>query len=108
MLSFVGPKRSSSASGPPDHDDESSRLSVESDFERCSFPGGVIVIVCLCHGVDEAEIEELIADGADSLPSVGKACGAGTDCGSCRGHIQDMIEEAAESPDRVRCRLRVA
>jgi bacterioferritin-associated ferredoxin len=66
------------------------------------------VIVCLCHGVDEIEIEDLVADGADSVPSIGRACGAGTDCGSCRGQIQEIIEAAADSPDRVRCRLRVA
>ncbi len=28
-----------------------------------------------------------------TVDDVGTACGAGTDCGSCRGMIEDMIEE---------------
>jgi bacterioferritin-associated ferredoxin len=27
---------------------------------------------------------------------VGSSCGAGTDCGACRGMIEDMIDEALE------------
>jgi len=67
------------------------------------------MIVCLCHGVDEREIEELVAQGADSLVSVGRACGAGTDCGACRGQIENIIEEACEAEAIcAKRRLRVA
>jgi len=55
------------------------------------------MIVCLCHGVDESEIKELVEEGADSLAAVGRACGAGTDCGACRGQIEAIIEEVCEA-----------
>ena len=32
-----------------------------------------------------------------AVDDVGVACGAGTDCGSCRGMIEDMIEEHLEA-----------
>jgi bacterioferritin-associated ferredoxin len=53
------------------------------------------VIVCSCKAICHTEIEAHIAGGADSVDAVGRACGAGTDCGSCRGQIEWMIEDAA-------------
>jgi bacterioferritin-associated ferredoxin len=77
--------------------------------DRRSFERRFAVIVCLCHGVDDAQIEDLIAEGCESVPSIGKACGAGTDCGSCRGQIEDIIETVTESsPACARRHLRVA
>ena len=32
-----------------------------------------------------------------TVDDVGVACGAGTDCGSCRGMIEDMIDEHFEA-----------
>ena len=37
-----------------------------------------------------------------TVESVGSACGAGTDCGSCRGMIEDLIEEVTEADGLVR------
>jgi len=51
------------------------------------------MIVCLCKGVSSRTIREVIEDGADSVEAVGRACGAGTDCGGCTGQIEDMVAE---------------
>ncbi len=54
------------------------------------------MIVCLCHGVSERTLEEVIDEGATTLKAVEKKCGAGGDCGSCRFHIAKVIAERAE------------
>lgn len=54
------------------------------------------MIVCVCKGVSCSRIRTLIAEGVESVEAVGEACGAGTDCGSCRCAIEEMIEEQQE------------
>jgi len=63
------------------------------------------MIVCVCHGVRCNKIRSVIADGAETVDAVGRACGAGTDCGSCRDMIEEMIDE--ESPVTARGRSRL-
>jgi bacterioferritin-associated ferredoxin len=55
------------------------------------------MIVCCCKAVSSKRIEQLAADGHDTVEAIGRACGAGTDCGACRTKIGDMLEEAAEA-----------
>ncbi|MCC6644390.1 MAG: (2Fe-2S)-binding protein [Polyangiaceae bacterium] len=52
--------------------------------------------VCLCKGVSDRAIRGCIRRGAGTVGAVGAECGAGTDCGSCRGMIADLIEEEQE------------
>ncbi len=49
--------------------------------------------VCLCHGVSARVVRAAIEDGALTVDAVGRACGAGTGCGSCRDTVREMIEE---------------
>ena len=49
------------------------------------------MIVCSCFAVSSDEIEELVEDGADTVSAVSEACGAGTDCGSCRQQVAEII-----------------
>lgn len=49
------------------------------------------MIVCLCEGVRQNEVQAAIEDGAASVEAVGRACGAGTGCGSCHETIGDML-----------------
>lgn len=53
--------------------------------------------VCLCKGVSDRTVLATIRAGACSVAEVGRRCGAGSDCGACRGTIRDMIEEHEES-----------
>jgi assimilatory nitrate reductase catalytic subunit len=57
-------------------------------------PGGAAVItplVCSCFGVRRNAVAAAIADGSCSVESVGRATGAGTNCGSCRAEIRQLI-----------------
>ncbi len=54
--------------------------------------------VCACRGIDEKTIRQVIHAGARSLEAVLAACGAGSECGSCRPEIQQMLRrEYAEA-----------
>ena len=60
------------------------------------------MIVCVCKGVGCSKIRALVAEGLDSVEAIGEACGAGTDCGSCRGAIDDLLDEHLEMTARPR------
>ncbi len=51
------------------------------------------MIVCLCKGVSCGTIRRTIDDGASDVEAVGRACGAGTDCGSCKGEIEELLQD---------------
>ena len=57
------------------------------------------MIVCLCHGVNDHKIRRVVEDGAKTVREVGRRCGAGTDCGSCRRQIKDVIESVEATQD---------
>ncbi|XTI71892.1 molybdopterin-dependent oxidoreductase [Acidithiobacillus sp. AC3] len=48
--------------------------------------------ICACKGVDEKTIRQVIANGADTLEGVMQCCGAGTECGSCKPEIQQLLQ----------------
>ncbi len=48
-------------------------------------------IVCSCFGVGTKQIAAAIAGGCRSVEAVGRALQAGTNCGSCRGDIRNII-----------------
>jgi len=52
------------------------------------------VILCVCQSVTDREVEAAIRDGARSLADVSNVCGAGTDCGCCRGAIEQRLDGA--------------
>ena len=52
------------------------------------------MILCLCRGVSEREVAEVVSQGAASVSEVRRACGAGTDCGSCVADIKAQLEAA--------------
>lgn len=55
------------------------------------------MIVCVCKGVRCSKIRALLEEGVDSVEALGVSCGAGTDCGSCRSALEDLLEEHRES-----------
>lgn len=54
-------------------------------------------IICVCHDIGSLEIEAAISHGAQSVPAIGAACRAGTNCGSCRPEIARMLEDALDT-----------
>ncbi|MFL5458673.1 MAG: bacterioferritin-associated ferredoxin [Myxococcales bacterium] len=53
------------------------------------------MLVCVCRGVSDRELRDVLARGASTLRDVGRACGAGTDCGSCRDLLRNMLGSCA-------------
>ncbi len=62
------------------------------------------MIVCLCHGVSDRTIDEAVHDGCRTVRQIGRACGAGTDCGACKRQVKAIV---GESLDRRRQERRV-
>lgn len=52
-------------------------------------------ILCHCMSVSERDVARAIAGGARTVDEIGELCEAGTGCGSCRGGIEVMLNEAA-------------
>lgn len=51
-------------------------------------------IICACFNVGEKTIRKAImVDGADSAQAVGELCQAGTNCGSCRPEITELVNQ---------------
>lgn len=56
------------------------------------------MMVCHCATVSDRRIRELSTGGTTTLESVGQACGAGQDCGSCIARIKAILDrELVES-----------
>lgn len=53
------------------------------------------MIVCLCKNVSCRAVDASIEDGAYTVEDLGRACGAGTDCGGCHGELEERLERAA-------------
>lgn len=47
--------------------------------------------VCNCRSVGRKRLEEAISGGCESVEALGRATGAGTGCGSCRGELARFI-----------------
>ena len=56
------------------------------------------MIVCSCKGVGSTQLEALLRSGCHTVEAIGRACGAGTDCGGCLAHLREQLE--ARSPAR--------
>ena len=49
------------------------------------------MIVCVCHGVSDKTLDQVIASGAQTLDAVTAATRAGTNCGECKLWIADRL-----------------
>ena len=49
------------------------------------------MIVCLCHGVRDRDLDEVIDRGAATVDDIGSMCGAGTGCGACLEDLEDKL-----------------
>jgi bacterioferritin-associated ferredoxin len=52
------------------------------------------VIICICRGKSEKDVERAIDNGASSLRDL-QRCGIGDQCGSCHSVLRVMLAEAA-------------
>lgn len=49
------------------------------------------MIVCVCHGINERQVEAALNSGATTLDKLGAELGIGTCCGSCKETCSEMI-----------------
>jgi len=61
------------------------------------------MILCICQGVSDRTVRLAVLNGAGSVDAIGDHCGAGTDCGSCRHAIEDIIDESGVVASPMRC-----
>jgi bacterioferritin-associated ferredoxin len=53
------------------------------------------VIICICRGKSEREIERTISNGASSVRDL-QRCGIGDQCGSCHSSLRELVARSAE------------
>ena len=59
------------------------------------------MLICLCKGVSDKKILDLIDAGAKSLKDIMASCKAGSDCGSCVCHVKELLmQNAAQAKSR--------
>jgi bacterioferritin-associated ferredoxin len=51
------------------------------------------VFACICNAVTDDQVASAIDAGADTVEALGDATLAGTTCGSCHGHLEELIME---------------
>lgn len=49
------------------------------------------MFVCLCNGVSEKTIRQVVREGASTIEQVGSCTGAGTCCGCCRSEVAAIL-----------------
>jgi len=50
------------------------------------------VIVCHCKALTDRDLRAHCARGAQSLEALAACCGAGSECGGCRPHVQMLLQ----------------
>lgn len=53
--------------------------------------------ICYCLNVNEDEIKQAIAEGANTVDDIKAATGAGTACGACTKRIEKVLIESKEN-----------
>lgn len=51
------------------------------------------MFACICNAVTDDQVASAIDLGAETVESVGEATRAGTTCGTCHDHLEDLIME---------------
>lgn len=51
------------------------------------------MLVCVCNGVSDRDIESALQDGASSYKEVRSALGIGSCCGQCKPYAKEMVGE---------------
>ena len=51
------------------------------------------MFACICNAVTDEQVIGAIDQGAETVEAIGTATKAGTCCGCCRDHLEDLIVE---------------
>jgi len=67
------------------------------------------MIVCLCTGSSDRDVDRALEGGAGSLSEIGDSCRAGLDCGQCHAALIEILDrrscEGCPNLDRLGCDL---
>jgi bacterioferritin-associated ferredoxin len=55
------------------------------------------VFACICNAVTDDQVNAAVDAGADTVEGVGQATKAGTTCGCCQDHLEDLIFERCKA-----------
>ena len=58
------------------------------------------MVVCLCAGSKDRDIENAVEAGARSIPEIGDYCRAGLDCGGCHPTLLRILQGSCETCPR--------
>lgn len=50
------------------------------------------MIICLCEGTSDRQVERAAKEGATTVKEISRACGAGAGCGMCHRSIREIIQ----------------
>lgn len=50
------------------------------------------MVLCLCHGVSDRKIREVVREGASTVGAIARATRAGSGCGSCVCDLKKILE----------------
>ena len=53
------------------------------------------MVVCLCTGSSDWDIQRAVEAGARSLSEIGNLCRAGLDCGGCQSTLLGILERGS-------------
>lgn len=50
------------------------------------------MIVCICHGISDKDVDQMVQTGMSTPEEISSCSGLGTDCGSCLRKLRNFIE----------------
>ena len=57
------------------------------------------MFICVCKGLDEKTLKEMVAQGTRTVSDVVASCGAGGDCGTCAFKINRFLKDELQGQD---------
>ncbi|MFK7874021.1 MAG: bacterioferritin-associated ferredoxin [Oligoflexales bacterium] len=57
------------------------------------------MFVCLCFGLSEKRLREVVAQGGSTLKELQSRCGAGSSCGSCIDDLKKVLSQPDSAND---------
>ena len=58
------------------------------------------MFVCICRGITDQKITDLVKQGMICAIEIRKNCGAGSDCGSCKIKVDRLVKNILEQPSQ--------
>ena len=57
------------------------------------------MIICICHGISDRDVDQMLSSGAETPAEISKNCGLGTDCGMCLRKLRDKMKISSQNEE---------